>query len=458
MKKTIFREYDIRGIYPQEVNDNDAYIIGRSYGSILQEKYNAHVCIVGQDNRISSPKLAENLIKGLLDSGTDVIDLGVCTTPMFSYAVLKTKTIYGIMVTASHNPKDYNGFKVTFDDLGFARGNQIYDFRDYTFKASFLNGHGKKTNFNIYPYYKSYIESAVDMGPRKLKVVIDPGNGTTSLFVRDIHNLFDNLDIEIINEISDSTFPNHHPDPNVAENLKMLQEKVIDVKADIGVAYDGDGDRVGIVNDKGEIVTTEQLMILIIRNIINQCDNKSFLYDIKCSKVLKEEIIKLGGNPIEYRTGASYTRYKTNLENLTFGGEYSGHLYFRDRWLGFDSGIYNGLRIIEILSKSNIALSQMLNDIKHYVTTPEIKVKVDDVKKFDIVNNVKEDYQALGYEYSDIDGIKVLYDKGWVMLRASNTTPNLEIRIEAEDKEEQNKINNHFMSILQKYLVNINQN
>lgn len=454
MKKTIFREYDIRGIYPSEINDEDAYIIGRSYGSFIQEKYQADVCVVGQDNRTSSPKLTSNLIRGLLDTGCNVINLGVCTTPMFSYATLKTKTIFGVMVTASHNPGEYNGFKLTFDNLGFARGNMIYDFRDYTLAGVFRKAHGKEDSLNIYPYYKSYIESSIKMGKRKLKVVIDPGNGTASLFAKDIHDIFPNLEIIMINDISDASFPNHHPDPNVAENLKMLQDKVLEVKADIGVAYDGDGDRVGIVNDKGEIVSTEYLMILVIRNIINQIENKTFVYDVKCSSVLKEEIEKLGGTAIEYRTGASYTRYKTNLDNLVFGGEYSGHIYFRDRWMGFDSGIYNGLRIIEILSNSNTALSQMFNDIKQYLTTPEIKIKVDDTKKDAIVASVKEEFQKLGYNYLDIDGIKVYYENGWVLLRASNTTPCLTMRIEADSKENQNAINNHFMSILQKYLLN----
>ena len=452
MNKEIFREYDIRGIYNKELYDKDAYTIGKSYGSILQEKYDRKVCIVGQDNRLSSPALAKNLINGLLDSGIDVIDLGICTTPMFSYACLKTNTIFGIMVTASHNPKEYNGFKFTFDNLGLARGKQVYDFRDYTLNGKFLSGNGNLSNLNILPYYSSLIEKNINMNQRKIKVVVDPGNGTTSLFAENIYKMFNNLDVTMINNVSDPNFPNHHPDPNVAENMIQLQNKVLEIKADIGIAFDGDGDRVGVVNNLGEIVSTEYLMILAIRSLINKTDNKTFLYDVKCSKALEDEIIKLGGTPLCYRTGASYTRYKTNLEKLIFGGEYSGHLYFNERWLGFDSGIYNGLRILEILSNSDLQLSQMFDDVNKYVITPEIKIKVTDESKESIVNNMKKEYIKLGFKINDIDGIKVSYENGWVLLRASNTTPNLTIRIEADTKENQTIINNHFMSLLKKHL------
>ena len=452
MNKEIFREYDIRGIYNKELFDKDAYTIGKSYGSILQEKYDRKLCIVGQDNRLSSPALAKNLINGLLDSGIDVIDLGICTTPMFSYACLKTNTIFGIMVTASHNPKEYNGFKFTFDNLGLARGKQVYDFRDYTLNGKFLSGNGNLSNLNILPYYSSLIEKNINMNQRKIKVVVDPGNGTTSLFAENIYKMFNNLDVTMINNVSDPNFPNHHPDPNVAENMIQLQNKVLEIKADIGIAFDGDGDRVGVVNNLGEIVSTEYLMILAIRSLINKTDNKTFLYDVKCSKALEDEIIKLGGTPLCYRTGASYTRYKTNLEKLIFGGEYSGHLYFNERWLGFDSGIYNGLRILEILSNSDLQLSQMFDDVNKYVITPEIKIKVTDESKESIVNNMKKEYIKLGFKINDIDGIKVSYENGWVLLRASNTTPNLTIRIEADTKENQTIINNHFMSLLKKHL------
>ena len=441
MNKEIFREYDIRGIYNKELFDKDAYTIGKSYGSILQEKYDRKVCIVGQDNRLSSPALAKNLINGLLDSGIDVIDLGICTTPMFSYACLKTNTIFGIMVTASHNPKEYNGFKFTFDNLGLARGKQVYDFRDYTLNGKFLSGNGNLSNLNILPYYSSLIEKNINMNQRKIKVVVDPGNGTTSLFAENIYKMFNNLDVTMINNVSD-----------VAENMIQLQNKVLEIKADIGIAFDGDGDRVGVVNNLGEIVSTEYLMILAIRSLINKTDNKTFLYDVKCSKALEDEIIKLGGTPLCYRTGASYTRYKTNLEKLIFGGEYSGHLYFNERWLGFDSGIYNGLRILEILSNSDLQLSQMFDDVNKYVITPEIKIKVTDESKESIVNNMKKEYIKLGFKINDIDGIKVSYENGWVLLRASNTTPNLTIRIEADTKENQTIINNHFMSLLKKHL------
>ena len=452
MKKEIFREYDIRGIYPDELDENTAYTIGQSYGSILQEKYNKNICVVGQDNRLSSPSLADNLIKGILASGCDVIDLGTVTTPMFSYACLKTNTTFGMMVTASHNPKEYNGFKFTFDNLGLARGEQIKTFCDYTFAGNFKSGNGKKHDFSIEEYYYSLIRENIEMGSRKLKVVIDPGNGTTSLFVKQIHNMFNNLEITYINDVSDGTFPNHHPDPNVAENLKMLQDKVLEINADIGISYDGDGDRVGIVDNQGQIVPTEYLMVLIIRDIVDKSKNKTFLYDIKCSSTVKDEILKLNATPYCSRTGASFTRYYVNYNDMPFGGEYSGHLFFRDRWPGFDSGIYAGLRIAEILSKKQNSLTEEFSDITKYITSPEIKINTSDDKKFTIVDLIKEEYKSLNYKYEDIDGIKVYYENGWVLVRASNTTPNITLRIEADTKENQNAINNHCMSIITKYL------
>ncbi len=444
MDKAIFREYDIRGVYPSQINEEVAYTIGRSYGSYIQEKLQRKLCAVGRDNRLSSPQLSENLIKGITDSGCDVIDFGLTTTPMYYYGCMKTNVIIGVMITASHNPKDDNGFKFSFDHLGNARGEQVYDFRDYTLAGKFLEGQGKVTEFDPREYYKSFIKESISMGDRKIKVVLDCGNGTTSLYAKDIYSQFPNLDITMICDESDATFPNHHPDPAVPENNAMLIEKVKEVGADIGIGFDGDGDRVGFVNEKGEILPTDIAMLIYVRDIIDKVEKKIFLYDVKCGKSLEDEIVKLGGTPLCYRTGNSWTRYKVNKENLPFGGEYSGHMYFKDKWPGIDSGLYNGLRMLEILSKTDKKISELSDGMNVYYSTPEIKVKVTDESKFNIVDDVKAYAISKGYNILDIDGVRVQFEDGWALVRASNTGPNLTLRFEANTHERLEEIKNEF--------------
>ncbi len=454
MEKNIFREYDIRGIYPKEINEEVAYTIGKSYGSYIQDKLKRNICGVGRDNRLSSPSLSSELIRGITDSGCNVIDFGLVTTPMYYFACLKTNVIIGIMVTASHNPKDDNGFKFSFDHLGNARGEQVYDFRDYTLKGKFMSGKGEITTFNPQEYYKSFIKENIEMGSKKLKVVLDCGNGTTSLYAEDIYSQFPNLDITMICDQSDANFPNHHPDPSVEENNQMLIKKVLETKADIGIGFDGDGDRVGFITEKGEFLPIDKAMIIYIRNINDKVANKSYLFDVKCGKALEDEIIKLGGNPILYRTGASWTKYEVNKNKYPFGGEYSGHMYFTDRWPGLDSGLYNGLRMLEILSKTDKSFSQLINDIPIYYNTPEIKVPVSDDIKFDIVKKVIEYAKSKNYNYLDVDGIRVQFKDGWALVRASNTGPNLTMRFEAKTLNRLEEIKEEFKSLVNNIINN----
>ena len=453
INKKIFREYDIRGIYPSEINEEVAYIVGRSYASILQEKYNQKTICVGMDNRLSSPALKEYLLKGLLESGINVIDLGLCTTPMYFYACIYTHTL-GIMITASHNPKDDNGFKFCFDNLGNARGKQVYDFRDYTLKGDFIKGNGSITKLDIYPYYKSLLQDNINMGTKKIKVVLDPGNGTTSPFVKEIYSYFKNLDITIINDISDSTFPNHHPDPAVPENLKQLQQKVLETKSDIGIAYDGDGDRVGFVNETGEIIPIDNFMVILERYLFPKTNDKRILYDVKCSKIIEEEAKKLNGEAILCRTGASYTRYEINKNNIPFGGEFSGHIVFNDRFKGFDSGLYAGLRMLEILSNTNKTMTELLQGITQYYNTPEIKIKVTDDNKFNIVEKVKEYCHTKNYETIEIDGVRINFEDGWALVRASNTGPNLTLRFESTKENRLQELQQEFTSVINNIINN----
>ena len=451
INKKVFREYDIRGIYPEEVNEELAYIVGQSYATMLQSEYKMKTCVVGMDNRLSSPILHKYLIKGITDTGMNVIDLGVCTTPMYFYGCIYTRS-FGMMITASHNPKDDNGFKFCFDALGNARGKQVYDFRDFTLNGKFIRSENKGTvdKLDIFPYYKSLIRENISMGNKKLKVVVDPGNGTTALFTKEIYSMFDNLDIIMINDASDPTFPNHHPDPAVPENLKQLQEKVISEHADIGIAFDGDGDRVGFVDEKGQIVPIDKFMVIVLRNLFPKIDDKRTLCDVKCSKIVEEEAKKLNGQAILCRTGASYTRYEINKQDILFGGEFSGHYVFNDKWPGFDSGIYSGLRMLEILSNCDLPMSSLLDGITNYYNTPEIKVAVTDDNKFDIVEKVKEYCHEKNYKTIELDGVRVDFEDGWALVRASNTGPNLTIRFEFTTEERLNSVRQEFEDLINK--------
>ena len=449
INEEIFRAYDLRGTYPKTINEQTAFVIGKSYGSYLQEKYNKNTCIVSHDNRLSSESLTQNLIKGLASSGTNVISLGLTTTPMNYYARYLNQ-MPGIMVTASHNPKDDNGFKFSFDGMINARGDMIEDFKKYTLAGSFKNGQGRITNTNITNKYMEYLKYSLKFGKNKRKVVIDSGNGVTSILVRKV---FDSVFCNpiYINDISDGNFPNHHPDPAVAENLVSLQKAVKENRADFGIAYDGDGDRIGVVMENGEIMQIEHLMLLYIKDMMGSVQNKRFLCDIKCSKVLDDMISLWGGEVICYRTGASYTQYKVHEDNLPFGGEYSGHLYFRDKDADCASAIYASLRLLEILSKTNEKLSKLVKDFPVYFTTPEIKIPCSDNIKFHVVEEIKKYAKSMNYPINDIDGVRVTYTNGWVLVRASNTGPNITFRAEATSEEGVLSLKNIYLPMIESF-------
>ena len=453
MNYNIFRAYDIRGVYPTDINEDVAFKIGQAYGSYIQEKFGQKSCVVSRDNRLSSDSLNNSLINGIINTGCDVIDYGLTTTPMHYYARY-IEHLFGIMITASHNPKDDNGFKFSLDNIANARGEMIEEFKNYLIAGVFKHGQGHLYHKSISDKYIKYMVDNTKIMNNKPKVVFDPGNGTTAIILNKICNAL-NLKPIYINEVSDGNFPNHHPDPSVPENMKQLCEAVKKNKADVGFAFDGDGDRVGVVNEKGEIVTTEQYMVIIIRDIINKTFSKTFLYDIKCSNVLHDEIIKLGGTPLEYRTGASYTEAKTKEENLAFGGEYSGHIFFRDRDACIGSGIYAALRLIEILSKDKTAtVTKLLRDINTYVNTPEERIEVPDDKKFQIIEKIKEYAIKNNFCINDIDGVKILFTNGWSLIRASNTGPNLTMRCEATNEADLKKLYVNMKNLINYFMQN----
>jgi len=447
IKKNIFRGYDIRGIYPSEIDEDTAYSVGLGFGSHIK-KMGKSLCCVGHDNRISSPSLYNALISGIKETGINVVSLGLCTTPMYYYACIKLKIFSGVMVTASHNPKDDNGFKFAFDERGNCKGKEIQDFLQEILDKNFFSGEGKVINYDITNDYIELFKNNLHFGKRRLKVVVDPGNGTTSIIVKKIYNLFPILDIVYINDISDGTFPNHHPDPCVEKNLSQLKAKVREVHADVGLSFDGDGDRLGVVTGNGVFVPTDIYMIIIVRNIINKVNKKEFLCDVKCSKSFSDDVEKLGGKCITYRTGNSYTKAAVRDMDLPFGGELSGHVYFRDRWPGFDSGLYAGLRLLEIMTYTNKTIEQLLRGVNEYYSTEELKFESSDDKKFKVIACVKEYVISKGYKYLDIDGVKVLFDDAWALVRASNTGPNITARFEAKTEARLKEIQEEFTSLI----------
>ena len=450
LDKNIFRGYDIRGVYPTNLDEDTAYTFGMGFGTHIKG-LGKDKCIVGHDNRLSSPSLYDALITGITSTGVDVIKLGLCTTPMYYYACIKLGVPSGVMVTASHNPKDDNGLKFAFDENGNCKGQEIQDFYEELKRKDFIKGEGQVSEYDILPEYLDLYKNCLDFGKRRIKVVLDPANGATSNFVRKVYEQFPNLDIVIINEESDGNFPNHHPDPCVEKNLEQLKKKVIEEHALLGISFDGDGDRLGIVTHRGQYIPTDIYMVIIIRDLIDKVDKKEFLYDVKCSKTLSDEIERLGAKGICYRTGNSYTKAKVREDNLPFGGELSGHVYFNDKWPGFDSGMYAGLRLLEILSYTNKDINQLLNGLNEYYSTEELKFTSSDDKKFAVVDKVREYADSKGYKYNDIDGIRVNFEDGWALVRCSNTGPNITARFEASTKDRLQELQDEFVGKINEY-------
>ena len=452
LNKLMFREYDIRGVYGKDIDEEVSYLIGKAFATKLVE-LGKDTTIIGYDNRISSPIIEKNLVKGITECGVNVVRLGLVTTPMYYYSWDLLNIKCGLMITASHNPKDDNGFKFSYNGIHNACGTsslELYNIiMNNEFKSTGTTGTIK--DVDIQDDYIKMITSGIKLGDRKLKVVYDCGNGTTCIVADKIFAAFkDKLElIPLFNE-SDPTFPNHHPDPAVEENLAKLKAKVLETKADVGVAYDGDGDRVGAVNNLGQMIDIDKLMIIIWRELVKTDVPKKTFYDIKCSLALKEELDKLGVENEFYRTGNSYTKLKSYEGNYPFSGELSGHVFFRDRFSGNDDGIYASLRLIEILSNTDKKLSEMLDGISKYYSTPEIKIATSDDTKFQIIEKIKEYCQDKNYDILTIDGVKVFFKDGSALVRASNTGPNITSRFEAKSEERLEEIKTEFLDLLNK--------
>ena len=451
IKDSLFKEYDLRGVVGDELTGEVAYKFGLGYGSYVQLKGFTKV-VVGYDNRLSSKYLTNQLIKGLLETGINVVNVGLVTTPMFYCAKYKLGLVTGIMVTASHNPKEYNGFKISFDKTGNAYGEKIRALRDYIKKEDFLSGSGILSTYDVKADYLELIKKSIDI-KRKLKVVIDCGNGTTGIIVKDVFDMF-NLECDYLYSKSDGNFPNHHPDPSIEKNMESLKRRVVELNYDLGIAFDGDGDRVGIVDNLGNFYTADYYLAIMSSYMKDNLDK--LLFDVKCSKMLTDECEQNNIKPCMFKTGASYTNMEMQEGNFIFGGEYSGHLFFRDKWPGFDDGIYAGLRLIEMLSNCDFSLSEMLTKLNHY-ENEYVEYPIDLDLKDKVVSKVKEYVIDQGYDYTDIDGVRVEFADGFALVRGSNPTPILTMRFEAKTKERLKEIKDEFLNQVKDIIDNLNK-
>jgi len=428
VSKTIFRQYDIRGIYGEDLHDETAELLGKAFGTFLK-KDGRNKAVVGRDNRNSSPQLASRLISGLLSTGVDVIDIGLVVSPIFYFATIHYGIDSGIMVTASHNPSQYNGFKVQYGGSTIY-GNQLLELRDIMEGGDFIKGNGSLEERSPVEAYYQTITQKISLGSRKLKVVVDAGNGTAGLFAPE---LLRRLGCEVIPLYCDSdpAFPNHFPDPVKPENLRDLSERVIKEKADLGIGFDGDGDRIGVVTDSGEILWGDMLMVLFWREILPKYPGADAIVEVKCSQVLVDEIKRLGGKPFFYKTGHSLIKAKMKEIGALFTGEMSGHMFFADEYYGYDDALYAAARLLRILSHTTKSLGELLADVPRLHSTPELRVACPEDKKFAYVEQAKKYFQSRGYSIIDIDGARVEIEDGWGLVRASNTGPELIVRCEA---------------------------
>lgn len=434
----IFREYDIRGIVDKDLTPGVVQTLGQAMGTYFRGQGRRRTA-VGRDCRLSSPAYAQALSAGLRAAGCDVVDLGTIPTPLLYFAIFYKNFEAGVMITGSHNPPEYNGFKIMsgHDTLYGETIQEIYRLiRDDKLLA---DREGTTAAYDLVPEYRDYVVAGIKPA-RKLKVVIDAGNGTGGVVAVPIFKRLGADVVELFCEM-DGRFPNHHPDPTLPEAMETLIRTVRSEKADLGIAYDGDADRIGVVDDEGHLIWGDQLLIFFARDILKSNPGRAIISEVKATKVLYDEIARLGGKPVMYRTGHSLIKKKIKEENALLAGEMSGHIFFADRWFGFDDAIYSSARLYELLSATDVKLSAMLAGLPKTFSTPEIRIYASEEVKFKIVDEVRAEL-AKKYPVIDIDGVRALMPKGWGLVRASNTQAALVLRFEAETEADLAAIQN----------------
>lgn len=430
LKQTIFREYDIRGIADVELLSPDIVGLGRALGTFLLRNGATRVN-VGRDVRLSGQRLRDALVEGLLSTGCQVTDLGQVPTPLLYYSVQHLGSEAGVMITGSHNPSEYNGFK-TMLGRGTIYGAQIQEVYRILKDEDFAAGEGTLRTADVITPYVEEIPQQFAFS-RRVKVVFDAGNGVAG---PTMHRLLEKLDIEATEMFfePDGRFPNHHPDPTVEHNLDMLKAEVARQGADLGIAFDGDSDRIGAVDEQGNVVWGDMLMLIYGREILSRKPGATFIGEVKCSQVMYDELNRLGANAIMYKTGHSLIKAKMKQEHAELAGEMSGHMFFADRYYGYDDALYAACRLIEIVADSGRPLSAQTEGLPKMVFTPELRVDCADELKFQVVERVKAHFQAIRPTV-DVDGVRVLFDEGWGLVRGSNTQPILVLRFEASSQE-----------------------
>ncbi|MCP9456178.1 MAG: phosphomannomutase/phosphoglucomutase [Nitrospira sp.] len=438
----LFREYDVRGIVGQELTEDIAERLGRAYATYVSPRGVTTISL-GRDGRTTSPALHQALLRGLLAGGLDVVDLGVCTSPLVYFSLFTLPVQGGIMITGSHNAAEYNGFKICVGKEAI-HGEAIQELQRVMERGTFVSGVGHRSEHRIIPDYLAYLRRSFEaVDASHLHVVIDCGNGAASLVAEPALKLLGCQVTTLYGEV-DGRFPHHHPDPTVLENLSDLMQAVKQHGADVGIGYDGDADRIGAVDEHGEVLWGDKLLVLYSREILTEKPGATIISEVKASQSLYDDIAKRGGRPIMWKTGHSLIKAKMKEESAVLAGEMSGHMFFADRYFGYDDAVYASCRLVEVLAKRNKPLSALVADLPSTVVTPEIRVDLPDAIKFEVVRSIqarceqylKEQHVSRpdGLRFRDlitIDGVRVIFDDGWGLIRASNTQPALVLRFEA---------------------------
>ena len=426
MNPEIFREYDIRGIVDKDLTDRDVVSIGKAFGSLMRNDGNSRV-MVGRDCRLTSLRYRDLFVQGLLETGCHVVDIGVCPTPVLYFSIRHFKSEGGVMITASHNPPEYNGFKMC---LGFHTlfGQQIQSLRRIIEEKRFASGSGTVEMGDAIVPYESFIEQNITL-PKPLKVGIDAGNGTAGVVAVSILQRLGCEVFELYCDM-DGRFPNHEPDPTVEDNMQDLMKLVRERELHVGIGYDGDGDRVGVIDETGAIIWGDKLLVIFAREILERKPGARFLADVKCSQTLYDDIEKRGGQVVMWKAGHSLMKQKLKEVHAELAGEMSGHMFFGDRYFGYDDAVYASCRLLEILGTTGRTVTELLADLPKTFSTPELRVPCPDDKKFEVAKKITE-YFRERYDIIDIDGVRILFEDGWGLIRASNTQPVLVLRFEA---------------------------
>ncbi len=443
----IFRKYDIRGVVKEDFTDEVVVALGRGFGTLAKRKGAGSIAVSG-DVRDTSPHLKEQFSQGVLSTGVNVIDIGTVPTPVNYFALYHLPVEGAVQITGSHNPPEYNGFKLSLNQQA-VYGDEIQAIRELIEQGDFEEGEGTGTQQEILPDYVEMVLDKISL-ERPLKVAVDCGNASAALAAPAIFRRMKNLKMTELFFDVDPTFPNHHPDPTVEENLEALINTVKQGDYDAGIAYDGDGDRVGVVNDRGEIIWADYLMTLFLDEVI-QADGDKIIFDVKCSQALEQAINDRGGTPVMWKTGHSLIKEKMRESGSRFGGEMSGHLFFADDYYGYDDAIYVSARMLQTLSRSDRRLSEIMAELPRFHSTPEIRLEcASDEEKFKIADKAVE-YFSRHYEYIDVDGIRIKFGDGWGLVRSSNTQPVIVCRFEARTPERLEEIRDLVLNKLSEF-------